>query len=89
MEASEATAKRFLEAIEKKFSMLCRSPYIGVTRDMLGTELRVLVHKAYAIYYVPMTTELVIVRVLHSARDALAIAQQGGFDEAARDDNEH
>ncbi len=35
-------------------------------------------HGNYAIYYVATATEVVIVRVLHGARDAAAIAEQGG-----------
>jgi len=33
----------------------------------------------YAIYYTVSETELVIVRVLHGARDAAALAERGGF----------
>jgi toxin ParE1/3/4 len=36
-------------------------------------------HGAYAIYYTPTASELIIVRVLHGARDAAAIADRGGF----------
>lgn len=36
-------------------------------------------HTPYAIYHLPDDRELIIVRVLHSARDAAAIADQGGF----------
>jgi toxin ParE1/3/4 len=33
----------------------------------------------YAIYYLHKERELVIVRVLHGARDAAALAEHGGF----------
>jgi toxin ParE1/3/4 len=36
-------------------------------------------HGAYAIYYMPRPEALVIVRVLHGARDAIAVAERGGF----------
>ena len=36
-------------------------------------------HKAYAIYYKAMPDSIVIVRVLHGARDVRAIAEAGGF----------
>jgi toxin ParE1/3/4 len=39
----------------------------------------VIFHPPYAIYYLPADLELVIVRVLHGARDAAAIADQGGL----------
>jgi plasmid stabilization system protein ParE len=41
--------------------------------------LRVTFHGAYAIYDQPTETEIVIVRVLHGARDAAAIADRSGF----------
>lgn len=41
--------------------------------------LRVTFHGAYAIYYQPRETEVVIIRILHGARDAVAIADQGGL----------
>ncbi len=41
--------------------------------------MRVIFHPPYAIYYLTSGYELIIVRVLHGARDAAAIADQGGF----------
>ena len=41
--------------------------------------LRVSFSGNYAVYYVHNDRELVIVRVLHGARDAAAIAEHGGF----------
>jgi len=78
-EASESIATRFLEAVEAKFNPLLYSPLIGSRRDQFGPGLRVIFHTPYAIYYLPANRELVIVRVLHGARDAAAIADQGGF----------
>jgi toxin ParE1/3/4 len=34
----------------------------------------------YAIYYLPRTDEIVIVRVLHGSRDIVSIAGEGGFE---------
>jgi toxin ParE1/3/4 len=36
-------------------------------------------HGKYAIYCVPRPDELVIVRVVHGARDIAALAERGGF----------
>jgi toxin ParE1/3/4 len=41
--------------------------------------LRITFHDRYAIYYRPFADAIVIIRVLHSARDAAALADQGGF----------
>lgn len=56
-------------------------PFLGPLRDQLAPSLRAVFHGRYAIYYVPHADELVIVRVIHSARDAAAIAEHGGFTE--------
>ena len=52
---------------------------MGPRREHLGAGLRVIFHDSYATYYLPATTEVVIVRVPHGAREAVAIANQGGF----------
>jgi len=46
---------------------------------MFGADLRVTFHRSYAIYYRPTARELVVIRVLHGARDAEALAERGGF----------
>lgn len=45
----------------------------------MGADLRAIFHSPYAIYYLLTETEIVIVRVLHGARDVVAIATQGGL----------
>lgn len=54
-------------------------PGSGAPRDQLARGLRVLFHRAYAIYYLAGAAEVVIVRVIHGARDAAALAERGGF----------
>jgi toxin ParE1/3/4 len=41
--------------------------------------VRVTFHDRYAIYYRPLADAIVIIRVLHGARDAAALADHGGF----------
>jgi toxin ParE1/3/4 len=36
-------------------------------------------HGTHAIYYTPLPDAVVIIRVLHGARDAAALARRGGF----------
>ena len=50
-------------------------------REQFGPGLRVTFHSPYAIYYRPLADAVVIIRVLHGARDVAAIAKQGGFAE--------
>lgn len=56
-----------------------RFPLAGPARERLAPGLRVTFHQAYAIYYAPLAEAVVIVRVLHGARDAVALAERGGF----------
>lgn len=39
----------------------------------------IVVHRGYAIYYLVNAAEVVIVRVIHGARDVAASAERGGF----------
>lgn len=59
-------------------------PDSGASRDQLARGLRVLFHRAYAIYYMAGAAEVVIVRVIHGARDVATLAKRGGFGEEGR-----
>jgi toxin ParE1/3/4 len=62
---------------------LCHHPRAGAKRDTLAPGLRVTFHRKYAIYFLHRAEDLVIVPVLHGARDIAAIARSGGFTDAA------
>jgi toxin ParE1/3/4 len=72
-------ATRLLEAIQARFTIVLDAPLIGAKREQFAAGLRVTFYPPYAIYYLPIARELIIVRVLHGARDVVAIAEQGGF----------
>ena len=58
-------------------------PLMGAPRDYLAPGLRVIFHRAYAIYYLLDKfdgADVTVLRVLHGARDVAAIAEKGGFD---------
>ncbi|TLG78160.1 type II toxin-antitoxin system RelE/ParE family toxin [Methylocystis sp. B8] len=78
-DSSESTATRLLDKIHATFSRLQDFPLSGSERHQLAPDLRVAFHGGYAVYYLPTESEIVIVRVLHGARDAAAIADAGGF----------
>ena len=59
--------------------MLSGFPFSGTARQQFASGLRVVFEGNYAVYYTASETELVIVRVLHGARDAAALAERGGF----------
>ncbi len=79
MEASEAIATRLLARIERACAHGLEFPLSGSPREPFAPGLRAIFEGNYAIYYVTSDTELVVVRVLHGARDAAAIAERGGF----------
>ena len=78
-EGSEPSATRLLAKIGACFSQLCEFPFSGVAREQFGAGLRVKFQGNYAIYDLSTQSEVIIVRVLHGARDAAALAGQGGF----------
>jgi toxin ParE1/3/4 len=78
-EASEQTASRFVAAIEASFKPLRYFPFSGPAREQLAAGLRVVFHSPYAIYSMPLPEAVVIVRVLHGARDSATLAGRGGF----------
>jgi toxin ParE1/3/4 len=68
-----------LGRIEAAFEGLLTFPEANPSREQLGRGLRVTFVGNYAIYYLAWETDVTIVRVLHGARDAAAIAERGGF----------
>jgi toxin ParE1/3/4 len=74
-------ATRFVRAIEAAFEPVRSFPLAAAARDQFAPGLRVIFPRAYAIYCQPRADGIVIVRVLHGARDVPAIAERGGFDE--------
>jgi toxin ParE1/3/4 len=68
-----------LAKIEGACRLLLGFPLSGVVRDQFSAGLRVMFEGNYAVYYTVSETELVIIRVLHGARDAAALAERGGF----------
>ncbi|MGJ0395088.1 MAG: type II toxin-antitoxin system RelE/ParE family toxin [Methylocystis sp.] len=78
-DSSESTATRLLDEIHAIFSRLQDFPLSGAARHQLAPDLRVAFYGSYAVYYFPTESEIVIVRVLHGARDAAAISDASGF----------
>jgi toxin ParE1/3/4 len=81
MEAGEDIAASFVTAIGAAFEPVRHFPLAASAREHLAAGLRVTFHRAYAIYYQPRSDEVVIIRVLHGARDVAAIAESEGFRE--------
>lgn len=65
-------ATGFIRQIEQKFKPLRHHPELGPRRDTILPGLRALIYRDYVIYYRVTETALIIVRVLHGARDTVA-----------------
>lgn len=65
--------------MEVTFEPLRHFPFTGATREQLAPGLRVIFHSSYAVYYKTFPDAVVIIRVIHGARDIAALAERGGF----------
>jgi toxin ParE1/3/4 len=70
---SPAAAHRFIRRLTDRLEPLREFPGLGAPRDELAHGLRAVIYGNYAIYYRATNNEVIIVRVLHGARDARAI----------------
>ena len=68
-----------MRAIETHFEPLRHFPLSRAAREQLAPGLRVILHSPYAIYYKPLSDAVVIIRVIHGARDVAALTKRGGF----------
>ena len=86
--SSEETAEKFIRGLKKRFDRLLAIPTMGLPRDRLQSGLRVILHHDYAIYYYVDTAgnRLVVLRIIHGARDLQRVIDAGGFE---RDDDEN
>jgi toxin ParE1/3/4 len=66
---SPENADRLLAFINDKLDFLADFPLMGEMRDELSRGLRCFSAGSYVIYYRPLTSGIVIVRVLHGAQD--------------------
>ncbi|PZQ46314.1 MAG: hypothetical protein DI556_20730 [Rhodovulum sulfidophilum] len=78
-EASEETASQFVGSLGAHLEQLRHAPYSGPPRPQLAERLRMLPHGKYAVYYIVREFEVVVVRVIHGARDHAAMAMRGAF----------
>ena len=67
-----AQADRFIEHIDAELRTLATQPLMGRAREELTPNLRSLPIGRYVIFYEALPDGIVIVRVLHSARDVEA-----------------
>jgi toxin ParE1/3/4 len=69
-EGTPIAADRFLRSMTEAIERLASRPMLGRSRPELGRNLRSIAHRSYVIIYRPTPpTGVVVVRVLHGARD--------------------
>lgn len=66
-----ATALRYLDGLRSAFATLRDHPLIGAAEDDLGEGLRGFAYRSHRIYYRANGDGVLIVRILHHARDAM------------------
>jgi toxin ParE1/3/4 len=66
---SPAAADRLLERFQETFARLARHPLMGRARDELRPGLRSFSVRKYVVYYRFFEGRVIIVRVIHGARD--------------------
>jgi toxin ParE1/3/4 len=80
-QASEATADRFLAAVERSLGLIARSPGIGAPYETINPRLPrlrcfpVSKFKRYILFYQAFDDRIELVRVLHGARDVRRILE--------------
>ena len=69
-ESDAETARRFTSKLNAHLERIARLGHSGVPRDNIRPGLRLATHGRYNIYFRVTDSETIIVRVVHSARDA-------------------
>jgi toxin ParE1/3/4 len=66
-------AQNFIDKLNNKFILLLESPKLGRNRSDLSPELRSLPYGNYIIFYRLISDGILVVRILHGARDINSI----------------
>lgn len=64
-----ATARAYLQELKATFSVILRHPSVGFGESDLGQNVRSYPHRSHRIYHVADEEGVLIVRILHHARD--------------------
>lgn len=68
-----SATRRHMAGFERKFALLRAHPEAGQERPEFGEKIRALPHPPHRILYLIASDEVLIVRILHSARRALRL----------------
>ena len=67
------TANAYFLGFDEAFDLLSTHPNIGMARPDLGKGIRCLTHRKHNLFYRVGTLVVIIIRVVHHARDAKAV----------------
>ena len=73
--------RELVDRIKQDCEPLRHFPLAAPARENFAPGLRVSFSGNYAIYYMHDEHAVVVIRILHGARDAAALAEHGGFAE--------
>ncbi|WP_353141885.1 type II toxin-antitoxin system RelE/ParE family toxin [Limnohabitans sp.] len=62
-------ADKWIDRLDVRLSLLATQPLMGKARDELAKDLRSFPFGRYVIFYLPESSGITVVRILHSARD--------------------
>ena len=71
--ASESVAENMTRELIDQCAMIAENPLMGRSRYELLPEMRSLAHRPYVIFYKPAATGIIVIRVLHGARDIVTL----------------
>jgi toxin ParE1/3/4 len=75
--SSPENARRFLDRLSEKFTLIAANPMMGELRDDLRPNLRMFAAENYIIFYYPLSDGIEIVSIIHGARDFEALFKGG------------
>ncbi|MGD0462586.1 MAG: type II toxin-antitoxin system RelE/ParE family toxin [Tepidisphaeraceae bacterium] len=70
---SAHAAAKWIDDLEREFSKIAQTPGIGTDRNDLRPQLRSVAFGNYLIFFKSMHNGVIVVRVIHGARDYAAI----------------
>lgn len=68
----EEAGEAYMHGFDKAFSLLRDHPHAGAAAPEYGKAYRCLVHQRHRIFYTVRDEKVLVVRILHHARDAKA-----------------
>ncbi|WP_295635855.1 type II toxin-antitoxin system RelE/ParE family toxin [Novosphingobium sp.] len=66
----EDVAERYMHGFDEAFTRLSEFPLTAPLRPEIGDNIRCLVHRQHRILYCASASDVLILRILHHARDA-------------------